>query len=343
MIQVSGGGDIAAIRERAGAEIRTVGENFRRQLGKMFKDDVEPVRDPAVLERLGKAAVYFQEKFDTILVPYLENLSVETDNKEIRKKLNDAVKQLKEETAIKLAGVRSCGDGFTPEAYLRAVSLATMEQGAAKSKAKTVVHPEADVSHPDLFEILRTWRKRKAAEEGIDHYQVLHQKTLVEIAIRLPDSISALKKIHGIGKRLAQRYGEELVQMVADYRRENRIEHVPIPDPPANNPPEKRKEKPEVKKDTKKISFELLEQGLSVSAIAAERGLTLSTIENHLASFVSSGEIPIYRVVPDDIRRIIERKIVDMPGKSLKELKTALGDSCSYGAIKLVLAHLERQ
>ena len=78
------------------------------------------------------------------------------------------------------------------------------QQGQAKPKAKTVVYSEADVSHPDLFETLRKWRKQKAAEEGIDHYQVLHQKTLVEIAIRLPDSISALKTIKGIGNRLAQ-------------------------------------------------------------------------------------------------------------------------------------------
>lgn len=343
VVQVSGGGDIAAVHDRAVAEIRTVGENFRRQLGKMFRDDVEPAHDPTILERLGKAAVYFQEKFDTILAPYFENVAVETDNKEIRKKINDALKQLKEEIAVKRAGVRSCGDGFSPEAYLRTVSLATMDQEAAKSKVKTVVHSEADVSHPDFFETLRAWRKRKAAEEEIDPYQVLHQKTLVEIAIRLPDSISTLKKIHGIGNRLAQRYGEELIQMAAGFRREHGIEHVPLPEFPAGDPPEKRETKPKEKKDTKKISFELFQQGHAIPRIAADRGLTLSTIEGHLAYFVSTGELPIDRVVADDLRRVIEQKIDDMPGKSLKELKTALGGTCSYGAIKLVLAHLERQ
>ena len=131
--------------------------------------------------------------------------------------------------------------------------------------------------------------------------------------------------------------------MVADYRREHRIEHVSLPEPPAYAPPKKRKERPEVKGETKKISFELFEQGLSISAIAAERELTATTIEGHLAFFVSTGELAIDRVVKEDIRRIIEQKIIEMPGKSLKELKTALGDACSYGAIKLVLAHLERQ
>ncbi len=346
VIRISGGGDISVIHERAGTEIRTVGEKFRRQLRGMFKNDVEPVRDPAILERLGKAAVYFQEKFDLILLPYIGNLAVDTDNKEIRKKISNAVKLLKEETAAKLAGVRSCGDGFTPEAYLRAVSLATMDLGSAKPKAPTVVYSEADVDHTDLFEILRGWRKQKADEEGVPHFQVLHQKTLVEIAIRLPDSISALKAIRGIGKRLAERYGEELVQMVTDYRREHGIEHVTLPDPPAGHPPEKRNAEPKTpkeKKDTKKFSFDLFQQGLSIPGIAAERGLALATIEGHLAHFVSTGELEIDRVVKDESRRIIEQKIVDMPGKSLKELKTALGSEYSYGDIKLVLAHLKRR
>ena len=198
------------------------------------------------------------------------------------------------------------------------------------------------MSHTGLFEILRDWRKRKAEKEGLAHYQVLHQKTLVEIAIRLPDSLSALKTIKGIGNRLAQRYGEEITSLVADYRRKHNIEHVSLPEPPAPSPPEARKVKPEVKKDTKKVTLDLFEQGLSISRIAAERGLAVSTIEGHLAFFVSTGELEIDRVLASDTRRIIEQKIVDMPGKSLKELKTAIGNACSYGAIQLVLAHRQQ-
>ena len=49
---------------------------------------------------------------------------VATDNKEIGRKARDAVKQLGAETAVKLAAVRSCHGGFSPAAYLRAVSAA---------------------------------------------------------------------------------------------------------------------------------------------------------------------------------------------------------------------------
>jgi hypothetical protein len=43
----------------------------------------------------------------------------------------------------------------------------------------------------------------------------------------------------------------------------------------------------------------------------------------------------------DEKRRTIEEKIVGMHSKSLKELKAILGDDCSYGEIKLALAHLK--
>jgi hypothetical protein len=349
VIQVSGG-DIVDVQQRVRAHICTIGENFKRQLQAMFINDGQPVdapaTSPAIRDRLAKAAAYFQDKFATSLIPYLENFTVETDNKEIRKKIRDAVKQLREESAVKLAGVLSCRDGFSPEQYLRALSAATMETGQpgpkSGSKAGTMLYSEADVGHPDLFENLRQWRKQKAADEGVAHFQVLHQKTLVQIAVHLPDSIEALKKIKGIGPRLSEKYGPELTAMVADYRRKHSIDEVSLPELPASPPPEVGKSKPKAKEDTKKVSLELFAQGLTLHQIAAQRGLALSTIEGHIAFLVSTGQVEIGKVLADEKRRTIEQKIAGMQTKSLKELKTALDADCSYGEIKLVLAHLNR-
>jgi hypothetical protein len=343
VIQVSGAGDIVEVQKKAAEEIYTIGEKFKRQLQAMFTDNAQPTDDPAILKRLAKASYYFQEKFDTILSPYLENVAVETDNKEILKKINDALKHLGEETAVKLAAVRSCRDGFSSEKYLRAISAAAMNVKQPMPKTQTVIYSEQDVGHPELFESLRQWRKQKAAKEGLAHYQVLHQKTLVQIAVRLPESISELKKIKGIGKRMAERYGEALVNMVADYRRKHGIKEAALPEPASTTPPEEGKARPARSRDTRKLTLELFGRGLSIPQIAAERELATSTIEGHLAFFVSKGEIEICRMVADEKRRIIEQKIADLPGSSLRDLKTALGDAYSYGEIKLVLAHLEQQ
>ncbi len=342
VIQVSGGGDMDAVRKQAAEEICEVGEKFRRQLQGMFTRDRQPGGDSAVLERLAKATAYFEEKFTAILSPCLDDLAVETDNKEVRKQIRDLIKSLREEIAVKRAGILSCRDGFSPGTYLRALSMASMEAGRARTRTATPMYSEADVGHPELFEGLREWRKRKAAEEGLAPYQVLHQKTLVQIAVHLPDSMAALKKIKGIGKRLAERYGQELTAMVADYRTRHGIQEVFLPEPAAGETPKTNRRGARAREDTKKVSLDLLHQGLTIPQIAAQRGLAVSTIQGHLAHWIASGELDINAVVPDERRRMIERHVQRLPGEPPSALKAALGEACSYGDIKLVLGHLRR-
>jgi hypothetical protein len=344
VIQVSGGGDMPGVHKRVAEEILVVAEKFKRQLQKMLIDDALSPDHPAVRERLSKASAYFQEKFDAILAPFFENIAVETDSKEIRRKINDTLGELKQEAEAKRTGVKSCRDGFSPETYLRSISVATLDVGKTEPKPKPVMYSEKDVGHPELFETLRQWRRQKAGEEGIAQFHVLHQKTLVQIAVHLPDSIAALKTIKGIGKRLAEKYGEDLIQIVTDYRLKHGIETVGLPEPAVSQIKltPKTETQPVQKQDTKKISLERFNEGFSIARIAAERGLAPTTIEGHLAYFVSTGEIGIDRLVANDKRALIEKKIHELPGKSLKELKTSLGETVSYAEIKLVLAHLQK-
>jgi len=344
VIELRTSGDIFAIQQQAEATICTVGDNFKQQLQCLFSESTAPVNDSVILERLAKASVYFEEKFAVILAPYLATLEVETDNKEIRKKILDALKQLKEESAVKLAAVRSCGDGFSPATYLRALSVAAIDTEQRTRKAATgPTYSEADVGHPELFQTLREWRTKKAEALGVPAFQILHQKPLVQIAVHLPDTLAALKKIKGIGARLAEKYGAELVTMVVDYRQEHGIEQVSLPElaPADLNPVKECNKKPVRKEDSKKISLELHERGLSISQIAEERGLTIQTIEGHLALFIKKGELAISGLVAEGKLRDIEQKIAGRLDLSLKELKMAIGDDYTYGEINLVLAHLQ--
>ncbi len=339
VIQVSGRGDIEKIQRKTTEEICEVGEKFKRQLQGLFAGDRLPSDDPAIRDRLDKAAGYFEEKFATVLSPWLDTVAVESDNKEIRKSITDALKRLREESAVKLAGVLACREGFSPERYLWALATASLAAGQPRPKARSVTYTEADVGHPELFEALRQWRRDKAAEEGVAHYQILHQKTLVQIAVHLPATLTDLMQIKGIGRRLAARYGEELLGLVTDYRRRHGIEMVALP-APAAPAPRNPQAVPAYREDTKQTSFALFREGLTVREIAARRGLRVVTIEDHLAFFVTRGEVPIDRLVADDRRRAIEEKVAVIGTESLKALKTALGDDCTYGEIKMVLAHL---
>jgi hypothetical protein len=347
VIQVSGAGDIREIFKRTSAEIYSVGNKFKKQLQGMFTRDQAPTEDPAITDRLIKASAYFNDTFKAFLVPYLDTLAVETDNKEIRKQIRQTLKQLNQENAVKLAAVFSCKEGFSPEGYLKSIAVAAMEDTPARAKAPSktgvVMFTEADVGHPELFERLRQWRAQKASAHNLAHFQVLHQKTLIQIAVHLPDTIVDLKKIKGIGDRLAERYGEELITMVADYRHEHDIRDVSLPDSTAVPVPKTPKTKPAVKEDTKQVSLDLYNQGLTIPQIAEQRGLTATTVEGHMAHWIASGEIDIDRFITEEKRFRMEHKIVDLREKPLKELKLAVDDDCSYGDIKLVLAHLRYQ
>jgi ATP-dependent DNA helicase RecQ len=62
---------------------------------------------------------------------------------------------------------------------------------------------------------LRSWRSEKAREQGVPAYVILHDRALYEIAALRPDSAQALLAVPGIGVAKAERYGEELLAIVA--------------------------------------------------------------------------------------------------------------------------------
>lgn len=101
---------------------------------------------------------------------------------------------------------------------------------------------------------------------------------------------------------------------------------------------EKKKKEPKV--DTKWVSFELYEQGKTLAEIAKERGLSLGTIEGHLAYYVSTQQIDVNKLVkPNKIRNISEA-VESQKTKSMATIREFLGKDYSFGEIKLVLASM---
>lgn len=74
--------------------------------------------------------------------------------------------------------------------------------------------------HPELFERLRLWRREQAAEAGVPAYVVMSQQALLGIANLLPGSSAELGRIKGVGPKLVERYGEQVLSIVALYRAE---------------------------------------------------------------------------------------------------------------------------
>jgi ATP-dependent DNA helicase RecQ len=84
-------------------------------------------------------------------------------------------------------------------------------------QARNKVSPDRPRRADDspLLARLRAWRSEKAREQGVPAYVILHDRALHEIAALLPDSVPALLAVPGIGVAKAERYGRELLTLVA--------------------------------------------------------------------------------------------------------------------------------
>jgi ATP-dependent DNA helicase RecQ len=65
------------------------------------------------------------------------------------------------------------------------------------------------------WERLRAWRTETAKSDGVPAYLIFHDATLAEIARSGPDTIEDLRHIPGIGARKLDRFGEDLLDVVA--------------------------------------------------------------------------------------------------------------------------------
>lgn len=100
------------------------------------------------------------------------------------------------------------------------------------------------------------------------------------------------------------------------------------------------KKKKEPKPDTKLLSFELYNEGKTLAEIAKERGLSLGTVEGHLAYYVSTQQLDVAKLVKRNKIRNITDAVESQKTKSMATIREFLGKDYSFGEIKMVLASL---
>jgi len=322
-------------------EIFSVSEKFKIQLQNIFIEKKLPEKDSYLLDRIKKGSSWFLEGLEKIS-NLLESIDFETDNKELKKQLDNSLKNVWEKLQIKISSLKSCENGFSPSLYLRAVSKAITDFSPGKKKEESKpLFNESDIEHGEVFNLLKEWRAEKAKEENVPHFQILHQSVIIQISVILPQNENELMKIKGIGPKTNEKYGKELLEIVNNYRKKNKIEKVELPEVmEKENDPEPEKKKKKAKEDTKKTSFDLYKKGFSIEEIAKERGLVLSTIEGHLSYFIETGELDIKDFLSDEkLNKIIEEIKTQNNNFVLKEIKEKLGDDYSFGQIKMTVSY----
>ncbi|MGM9741161.1 MAG: HRDC domain-containing protein, partial [Candidatus Cryptobacteroides sp.] len=67
-----------------------------------------------------------------------------------------------------------------------------------------------------LIKTLKAWRKMKYEELHVPAFMVMHQKVLVQIAEERPANKEELMQISGFGKQKWDKYGQEILDIIAD-------------------------------------------------------------------------------------------------------------------------------
>jgi ATP-dependent DNA helicase RecQ len=208
-----------------------------------------------------------------------------------------------------------------------------------EKKAKLV----AEASLPyiqELFDELRGIRTAFAASENVPPYVVFSDATLVEMATYLPQLDLEMRKISGVGDLKFEKYGADFLRAIKDYcLKNNLVSQMDLKSPKRAR--KQRTKRDATGKDTYQVSLELFRDGLSIADIARERGIQPSTVENHLARFISTGEIQLQELVPLHKVETIRNAVLKFNDNgALSPIKEFLGDDYTYGEIRAVIASM---
>ena len=301
-----------------------ISNGFKNQLNTLSEDNVLPENSSQIQERFIKAITYFLNTTKNSIQKPLDTITFSTDNKAVKKDFSKQFDSLQEKLEEKLFALQKMTKGFKVQEYLQVRANAVLQKTAPLKKKKV-----ASKRDPILALKLRELRDGIAKSLEIAHFQIFTQETLYALCDDLPRTEKELLKVVGMGKTRVTKYGEEILEAIEVYCKENGINRL-------------NEQKKEDKKPTKQISFELFKAGLSIKEISKERSLTAGTIENHLANYISSGDIDVLELIPLKRYKNI-RNQVETAGKvkGLTALKEKVDGSITYMELKMVLMSME--
>lgn len=212
-------------------KITDVSLRFANQYTRLVSEQADFASSTLLQQRLMQGATYFAQE----LLPFVElaqGLSLPTDNKTLKKRVDETTDKFRHAVSLKhslLEHVRE--HGFQTGDYLKRKAILALEaeeeetsapakKSAKKSKETKLEVPE-DILYPNLYKHITTWRGKKAKEAGLPAYCILQQKAVLGIVNLLPDTPKALHRIPHLGKVSIEKYGDELLEIICRYMKDN--------------------------------------------------------------------------------------------------------------------------
>jgi len=185
-----------------------------------------------------------------------------------------------------------------------------------------------------LFEKLRVLRYSLAKERDVPAYVVFSDVTLRHIARKYPLSPEAFGQLPGVGRRKMDEFAAEFVDVVrghlADAGRQSFADTEPNHESlrPALRPP--------TRSGTNRESVRAYLAGKSPAEIAAERGVKVDTIVDHLASAIQDGDqIPVDGLIPSGLLDPIGKAFDGDFSARLADVKLRCPEDVTFAHLKI--------
>lgn len=212
-------------------KITDVSLRFANQYTRLVSEQTDFASSTLLQQRLMQGATYFAQE----LLPFVElaqGLSLPTDNKTLKKRVDETTDKFRHAVSLKHSLLEHVKEhGFQTGDYLKRKAILALEaeedetsapakKSAKKSKETKLEVPE-DILYPNLYKHITTWRGKKAKEAGLPAYCILQQKAVLGIVNLLPDTPKALHRIPYLGKVSIEKYGDELLEIICRYMKDN--------------------------------------------------------------------------------------------------------------------------
>ncbi|MFD1425776.1 DNA helicase RecQ [Kroppenstedtia sanguinis] len=189
----------------------------------------------------------------------------------------------------------------------------------------------------DLFEELRALRKSLSETEQVPPYMIFPDSTLTDLARVLPIDREHMRRVKGVGEKKLAKYGDPFLTTIREYAEKQGISPDAEQVVAVTVSSEKKSDSP----PSHLTTWSLWQEGKTLDEISQERGLSPTTLENHLLRAAGEGH-PVHwdRLIPPGDEAQIRQAIEKVGGTLLKPIKEALPEQITYTAIKAVLAKM---
>lgn len=319
---------LKTVKDKNVAELIKIADKFNTQLAEIVGNTEILNENDNFKLRISKALEYFIKFTKEQIEVNIDKISVFTDNKAVESEINSTFNSIKEFIVQKQYCLNGLNGVFSISEYLKLRTLAVF-QNVEKVANKMESIP---TNNRSLFIQLQEFRTKIAKENNLPAFTVFKQTTLFELCEKLPTNTKQLSKIKGFGKIRVAKYGNQMLEIIHNYRINNFIDIVDEPE---------EIELPKIKKiNTREISFLQFKEGKSIAEIAKNRALVTDTILSHLASYVLLGELKVTDVISTEKYYAIKSGINKIKSENLSEIRSYLDNKYSFSEIKIVLSSM---